>query len=112
MLIAVIIINVILSLVFLFVAWRLWKLKQTMNQVTKSILNADRVTYNVLHATPAALAKGELGTRNLRTRYQQVELQLLRLRQIVQLLNLGQTAWVRRSILNRRPRKPTLSRRL
>lgn len=112
MLIAVIIINVILSLVFFFVAWRLRKLKQTMNQVTKSILNADRVTYDVLHATPAALAKGELGTRNLRTRYQQVELQLLRLRQIVQLLSLGQTAWLRQSILKRRPRKQTLSRRL
>lgn len=112
MLIAVIIINVILSLVFCFVAWRLWKLKQTMNRVTQSILNADRVTYDVLHATPFALSKGELGTRNLRTRYQQVELQLLRLRQILQLLSLGQTAWVRRSILQRRPRKQKLSKRL
>lgn len=112
MLIAVILINVILSLVFCFVAWRLWKLKQTMNQVTQSILNADRVTYDVLHGTPAALAKGELGTRNLRTRYQQVELQLLRLRQIVELLSLGQAAWVRRSILKRRPRKQKLSKRL
>ncbi|WP_254563622.1 hypothetical protein [Oscillatoria sp. HE19RPO] len=112
MLIAVIIINVILSLVFFFVAWRLRKLKQTMNRVTQSILNADRVTYDVLHGTPAALAKGELGTRNLRTRYQQVELQLLRLRQIVQLLSLGQAAWLRRSILKRRPRKQKLSKRL
>ncbi|MBO0348465.1 hypothetical protein J0895_04965 [Phormidium pseudopriestleyi FRX01] len=111
MLIAVIIINVILSGVFFFVAWRLWKLKQTMNQVTQSILNADRVTYDVLHATPTALAQGELGTRNLRIRYQQVELQLLRLRQIVQLLSLGQTAWMRQSILKRRTRKPKLSRR-
>ena len=112
MLIAVIIINVILSLVFFFVAWRLWKLKQTINQVNQSILKADLVTYDVLHGTPLALAKGELGTRNLRTQYQQVELQLLRLRQIVQLLSLGQTAWLRRSILQRRPRKQTLSRRL
>lgn len=112
MLIAVIIMNVILSLVFFFVAWRLWKLKQTMNQVTQSILNADLVTYDVLHATPAALAQGELGTRNLRTRYQQVELQLLRLRQIVQLLSLGQAAWVRQSILQRRPRTQKLSKRL
>lgn len=112
MLIAVIIINVILSLVFFFVAWRLWKLQKTMNQVTQSILNADRVTYDVLHGTPAALAQGELGTRNLRTRYQQVELQLLRLRQIVQLLSIGQTAWVRRALLKRRFRKPKLSQRL
>ncbi len=110
MLIAVIIINVILSGVFFLVAWRLWKLKHTINQATQSILNADRVTYDVLHATPAALAQGELGTRNLRTRYQQVELQLLRLRQIVQLLSLGQTAWVRQSILKRRRRNSKLPR--
>ncbi|MCT7972704.1 hypothetical protein [Laspinema olomoucense] len=112
MLIAVIIINLILSLVFFFVAWRLWKLKHTINQATKSILNADRVTYNVLHATPATLAQGERGTRNLRTQYQQVELQLLRWRQILQLLSLGQAAWVRQSILKRRPRKQKLSRTL
>jgi hypothetical protein len=110
MVIAVVIINLILSGVFFFVAWRLWKLKQTIDGATEAILNADRVTYDVLHGTPAALLQGELGTRNLRTQYQQVELQLLRFRQIVQLLSLGQAAWVRQSIFNRRPRRGTLPR--
>ncbi len=105
MVIAVVITNVILSGVFLFVAWRLWKLRQTINGTTQAILSADRVTYDVLHGTPAAIAQGERGTRNLRSQYQQVELQLLRLRQILQLLSFGQAALARQSILKRRPRK-------
>lgn len=105
MTIAVVAINLILSLVFLSVAWRLWKLGKAIDRAADAILNADRITYDVLHASPEAIAKGELGTRNLRKNYQQVELQLLRLRQILALLSLGRGAWVGQSIMKRRPRK-------
>lgn len=106
MLIAVIIINLLISVTSLYVAWRLWKLRRVIDKAAKAVLNADRVTYNVLHATPKAISRGELGTRNVRKRYQQVELQLLRLRQIVDLLSMGRIAILGRSFIKRRPRQP------
>jgi hypothetical protein len=105
MVVAVVITNMLLATLFFYVAWRLWKLSRVIDRAAKAVLNADRVTYNVLHASPQAIARGELGTRNLRKRYQQVELQLLRLRQIIALLNRGRITWLGRSLMSRRPKR-------
>ena len=82
----VIIINVLISVICLYLAAKLWKLGKEIDQAANAILQADRGTYNVLHNAPGAIVKGEKGTRNLRKQYQKLQGQVQTLRQAIAVL--------------------------
>lgn len=86
MVLGVIIINVIISVICLYLAAKLWKLGKKIDKAANAILRADRGTYNVLHNAPGAIVQGEKGTRNLRQKYQQLQGQVQTLRQLIAVL--------------------------
>lgn len=86
MVVWVIMINVLISVICLYLAAKFWKIGKQVDEAANAILRADRGTYNVLHNAPRAIAKGEKGTRNLRQQYQKLQGQVQRMRQILLLL--------------------------
>lgn len=99
MLTIVLIINAVMALLCLLVAWQVWKLRRILGQVADSLISVERSTHNVLYGAPSAIAKGQTGVHSLRGQLRQLEPQLQRVQQVLGLLSLGQTAWRRRSRL-------------
>jgi hypothetical protein len=89
----VVAINLLLALGGLYLATWLWQLRRSLAQVSQTLDEAERNTYNALHGAPEAIAQGQIGTRELRQQLQRSGSQLRRLRQVVGLIatvrNLG-----------------------
>ena len=102
MLTVVLIVNVLIALLCLYVAWQVWNLRRVLANVADTLISVERNTYAVLHGAPKAIITGQRGTRQLRKQYRQLQTQLQRAEQVLGLLSLGQTAWRRRSTVVRR----------
>jgi hypothetical protein len=104
----VVVLNVLISLLCLYVAWQVWNLRRTLMVATAILTNVERSTYLVLHGAPNAISQGQLGVHGLRESYQQLDLQLQKVQQVLALIGLLQRAW--RSVGRSNLRSP--SRRL
>lgn len=93
MLIAVVIINIVIALTLLYVAWRLRRLQQQLSRVTQALVTAERATYTVLSKAPNFIYTGQRGISNLRLRNQVLDVQVQQLRQVLGLLFLGSRLW-------------------
>jgi len=93
MLTIVLVINALITLMCLYVAWKLWQIRRVLAQVSNTLNSAEQSTYNVLHFAPDAIIKGQGGTRSLRKQYRELETQLQKAQQLLALLSLGQKVW-------------------
>lgn len=113
----VVVLNVLLSLLCLYVAWQVWNLRRTLATAADVLTNVERSTYVVLHGAPKAISQGQLGVQGLRERYQQLELQLQQVQQVLTVLGLIQSVWrsalgsSAKNSLSRRLRRPQRQRR-
>lgn len=82
--------NVLISLLCLYVAWQVWNLRRVLGAAADVLTDVERSTYEVLHGAPDAIKLGQTGTHGLRESYQQLELQLQKVQQVLMLLGLGQ----------------------
>ncbi len=96
MLAAVIIINVFISLVCFYIAWKIWRMGRTIALCQARITALDRCSTNVLAKSPNFFARKQQGAHQLRRNYQQLEWQLQQLQQLLGLLGLGRMLWRRR----------------
>lgn len=99
MLTVVLIINAIVALLCMVVTWRVWRLRQAFRQAADALIAAEKTTHAVLYGAPDAIYRGQIGVRQLREQYQQLEPQLRQARQLLMLLSLGQMVWPKRSLL-------------
>jgi uncharacterized protein YoxC len=104
MLTLVIVLNVLLALLCLGVAWQVWKLRRVLSRVANTLSAAEQRTHSVLHGAPRSILKGQTGSQALRLRYQQLEQQLQQVQQILDLCRWGM-ALVRRSGNRQRSRR-------
>lgn len=96
MLTAVVIINLMISLVCFYIAAKVWKIRRTIARFEFRIAAMERSSSNVLSKSPDFFGKRQQGTHQLRRNYQQLELQLQQVQQLLGLLGLGRTLWRRR----------------
>lgn len=95
MLIFVIIFNFLLTLLNLYVAFRLWKLRQVLARVSGILNRVERRIDRIFYPAPEVILIGQEGTYHLRVRYQILISQLERLQQILMLVTLGIGIWQR-----------------
>lgn len=98
MLTVVVVLNVLISLLCLYVAWQVWNLRRALRATAAAVLLAERNTYNVLHGAPEAITQGQVGIGGARDSYQQLELQLQKVQQVLTLLSLVQKVWGLRTL--------------
>jgi ParB-like chromosome segregation protein Spo0J len=89
----VIVLNLLIGVGCLVVARRVWKLRSALSKAADALISAERATDKVLSGAPRGIGKGETGVRSLRRQYQNLEVKLLRVQQILKLLGLGQLVW-------------------
>jgi hypothetical protein len=113
MLVTVVIMNVLLAIGCFYVAWRVWKLRLALSKAADALISAERSTHNVLSGAPQAILKGQMGSRQLRQSYQQLEPKFRQVEQALSLLSLGNTILRRRSRLLPLPQlnKKTITKR-
>jgi hypothetical protein len=82
--------NLVIALFCFYVAWRLWRLTQTLGAVADALVTWERNTHNTLNPTviPPAILLGQSGTARLRGRYAQLQIQLQRLQQVMALASM------------------------
>jgi hypothetical protein len=106
----VVAINLLLALGGFYLAMWLWQLRRSLAQVSHSLDEAERNTYNALHGAPEAIAQGQSGTRELREQLQRSGSQLRRLRQVVGLIATVRNVGILRSPSNPVAKAPSSRR--
>lgn len=95
----VVIINLAIALILLFLAWRFWLLRQQLANIADTLIAVERSTNEVLRGAPLAISLSQQGIHQLRQSNQQgnkpLQLQLLRVRQVLSVLVLGRQSWRR-----------------
>ncbi len=95
MVIVVVIINMLISLMLFYLAWRVWQFKRRLVKIAAILTAADRSTHAVLNRAPNAIYQGQQNVHNLGQTQQALELQIQQVRQIFSLLMVGQQVWLR-----------------
>jgi hypothetical protein len=95
--VTVVIINILISLMLLYVAWRLWKIKLTLKKVTNALIAAERNTHSILVKAPDLIYARKRNILSLRQSTQNLESQIQQVRQIIGLLLSGTQWWQRYS---------------
>lgn len=97
----VIVINTLIALILLYVAWRVWQLRVRLARLADKLSAYERSAHAVLRGTPDAISIGRLGIHKLRQGPQPLDLELVRIQQVLTLFGIGQEIW-QRSRLPRR----------
>ncbi|MBO1346300.1 MAG: hypothetical protein EBE86_002345 [Hormoscilla sp. GUM202] len=84
----VIALNLLISLLCLFVAFRVWRLRQTLSRVADALISAELETHAILHPAPHSIIKGQRGTSALRRQYRSLMNQVKQVQQILAIVSL------------------------
>jgi hypothetical protein len=91
----VVVVNILISLTLLYVAWRLWKIKRSLARAANILVAAERSTQKVLVKAPDFIYIGKRNIRKLRQSNQSIGLRTQQLQQILGLLVLASQWWQR-----------------
>jgi predicted PurR-regulated permease PerM len=89
MVILVILVNTLISLILLYVAWRVWQLKQQLAYIADSLTTYEICTHTALNKAPENIYLSQENIYSLRQRNQVLQMQIQQVRQIISLLLLG-----------------------
>lgn len=91
----VIIINLAITVVLLYVAKLVWRLRRRLARIADILTAVELNTQASLRGTPDAISRGRLAIHQLGQRSQPLDLKLLRVQQVLSLFTLGQQIWQR-----------------
>lgn len=93
MVILVVLLNIIISLIFFYIAWQVWRLKQKLEILTDSLNTYEHLTYAILYQAPEKFYQPQQQIYNLLAKQQNLKLKIQQVQQIVNLLSLGRNIW-------------------
>ncbi|MHC5728333.1 MAG: hypothetical protein ACYTXY_30310 [Nostoc sp.] len=95
MVILVILVNTLISLILLYVAWRVWQLKRQLAYIADRLTAYESCTHAALNKAPENIYLSQDNIYNLRQKNQALQMQIQQVRQIISLLLLGRQIWQR-----------------
>jgi|GEM_PF-652623 len=95
--------NLVVSLVCLFIAWKLWQLRLSLARAAQTLSSVERKTHWVLAPAPRYIMIGERGTHRLREQLQRLDGQLQQLQKLLGILSFSLSLWQRREQVTRLP---------
>ncbi|NEP87466.1 MAG: hypothetical protein F6K18_11870 [Okeania sp. SIO2C2] len=87
--------NIVISIFCFYLAWRIWKVRQTLLQVEQTLNLIDICTNKILGKTPEFFQFHQQKINQLRQLYKQLDLQVQQVKQIMAMLWLLRTIWHR-----------------
>jgi hypothetical protein len=88
MLLFVICFNLLLAIGNSYLAVRLWRWRGDLKRLTKNLIRLEQCTHRIFTPAPANLHQAQVGTRQLRIRYQRLTRQLQFLQTLLQIVQL------------------------
>jgi hypothetical protein len=85
----VLIFNALLASLGFYIAWQMLQWRQALSQTADALIDAERVTHEVLNGAPEGISQGQISFHELRQSYRQIELQLRQAQKFFNLLSLG-----------------------
>ncbi|AVH68041.1 hypothetical protein CDG77_16350 [Nostoc sp. 'Peltigera membranacea cyanobiont' 213] len=95
MVILVILVNTLISLILLYVAWRMWQLKQQLAYIADRLTVYEICTHRALNQAPENIYLSQENIYQFRQKNQGLQIQIQQVRQIISLLLQGQQIWQR-----------------
>lgn len=93
----VVVINILISLLLLFIAWHVWNIKQRIAWVADRLTAYEQCSDALLSQAPVNLNISQQNIHNLRQGNQSLQLKIQQVRQIVSLLLLGKRYFPKRN---------------
>ena len=93
MLFLIIAINLSISLLNLYIAIRIWQLRVLTARITAILINYENYFNLVLRVAPKTIYRGQNGVHLARQRYQLLQLQVVKVKQLIWLLNQSYQIW-------------------
>lgn len=88
----VVVINLALALMLMFLAWVMWQVRSPLAQLADILSTYERSIHAGLRDAPTAITTAQVGIAQLQQPVLQ-DLQLVRIQQVLILLNIGQQIW-------------------
>lgn len=85
--------NIVISIFSFYLAWRIWRVRQTLLQVEQTLNLINICTSKVLGKTPEFFQLHQQKINQLRQLYKQLDLQVQQVKQIMAMLWLLRTIW-------------------
>ncbi|MFN6462255.1 MAG: hypothetical protein RMZ41_010455 [Nostoc sp. DedVER02] len=95
MVILVILVNILISVILLYVAWRVWQLKQQLAYIADRLTIYETCTHAALNKAPENIYLSQESIYNFRQKNQALQIKIQQVRQIISLLLQGQKIWQR-----------------
>ena len=86
-------INFSISLLNIYIALRIWQLGLLVARINTIFINYEAYFNLVLKFAPTVIDRGQSNIHQIRQRYQLLQLQLAKIKQLIVLLNWSYTAW-------------------
>jgi hypothetical protein len=80
-------VNLAIALLNVFLAIKIWQLKQLLSKITATIVNCELYIHYLLCVTPQIVLQSQQNIHYFRYRYQLLQLRLQQIGQIIWLLN-------------------------
>ena len=86
-------INFSISLLNIYIALRIWQLGLLVARINTIIINYEAYFNLLLKSAPIVIDRGQNNIHQIRQRYQLLQLQVAKIRQLIWLINWSYTAW-------------------
>jgi hypothetical protein len=91
----VVLINILLSLMLLYIAGQVLRIKETLGIIADKLNSYERLSHAVLHTAPENIYTSQQEIYSLRQKRQKLNLQIQQVQQIINLVILGRKMWQR-----------------
>ncbi|MCX7595124.1 MAG: hypothetical protein N2235_15465 [Fischerella sp.] len=91
----VVVINTLISMILLYVAWRVWRLRLRLIKITNWLNVTEHCSHAILYTAPERICISQQNIHKLRQTNQALEIQIQQLQQILGLLVVGVRFWRR-----------------
>ena len=97
MIFLIVAVNLSITLLNIYIAVKIWQLKLLISRITTILDNYESYFRVVLQIAPQIIYQGQNNTYLFRQRYQVLQLQISKIRQLIWLLNWSYRVWWRKS---------------
>ncbi len=93
MIILIIVINISITLLNIYLAIKIWQLRQVIARITTLLINCEIYVWTLLDLAPPVIYQSKSNIHLFRSKYQAIQLQIKKIHQIILLLNWSYRLW-------------------
>jgi hypothetical protein len=93
MIFLIIAVNLSITLLNIYIAVRIWQLRELLSRITAILINYEGYFNLLLRVAPQVMYQGQGNISQLRQRYQLLQLQSIQIKQVIWLINQSYRIW-------------------